>query len=292
MEETTGNRVTPYEDFADLFPAASEEPEKPAAQPVPEGEEPAAAGPGDIRPGPDRPARDAPQRQDIMSTVRRVLPATTPALALVALAAGGGALWLTHKQAAELDALHASLASLQADVSNGFEIKREVAALTSALQATQSHLAALDDAVAQQITSASQPTQLRDLAVRLDTLTAAVEELHARATDTGPAVSARAATGSTRPLGRTDCRHLGDPPERLFETKPRRRGGRPSACARYSRRETGIQGRPGQDLVSRLRTGFRDPQSGRKRYSGYSDHCRPPQDLAGTGSGPGDPVTG
>ncbi len=199
MEETTGNRVTPYENFADLFPAASDEPERPAAQPRPEDAGPADADHGDIRPGPDGPARDAPQRQDIMSTVRKVLPAITPALALLGLAAGGGALWLTYKQPAELEALHASLARLQADVSNGFEIKREVAALTSALQATQSHLAALDDAVAQQITSASQPPQLRDLAARLDTLTAAVEELHARASDSGPAVSARPATGSTRP---------------------------------------------------------------------------------------------
>ena len=61
------------------------------------------------------------------------MPAITPALALLALAAGGGAIWLAYKQPAELTAIQASVARLQADVSHGFEIKREVAALTSAL---------------------------------------------------------------------------------------------------------------------------------------------------------------
>ncbi len=199
MEETTGNRATPYEDFADLFPPASDTPENPTEQPRPEAVDPVAPVPGARARGPERPASKIPRAQNVMSAVQRALPTVTPILALLALAAGGWALWLTHKLPAEMDAFHASLASLQTDVSHGFEIKREVAALTSALQATQSHLAALDEAVARQITAASEPRQLRDLAARLDTLTAAVEELHARATETRSTTSARSVAPSTKP---------------------------------------------------------------------------------------------
>ncbi len=199
MEETSGNRATPYEDFADLFPAGSDTPEKPTAEPRSEAADPVAAVPGARAPGPERPALKIPRGQDVMSAVKQIVPAIMPAIALLALAAGGGALWLTHKLPAELDALNASLASLQTDVSHGFEIKREVAALTGALQATQSHLAALDEAVAKQISSASEPRQLRDLAARIDTLTAAVEELHARASDARSSANARTAASSTHP---------------------------------------------------------------------------------------------
>ena len=86
-------------------------------------------------------------------------------------------------------------------MSEGFDIKREVAALTSALEATQSHLAALDEAVARQMASPPQSRATQNLEARLDTLTAAVEELHARATDTGPAPAASAPAAGKADVG-------------------------------------------------------------------------------------------
>ena len=84
-------------------------------------------------------------------------------------------------------------------MANGFEIKREVAALTNALRATQSHLTALDEAVARQTNSVSQPRQFRELAARVDTLTAAVQELHARAAEARAVSAAGAASDRARP---------------------------------------------------------------------------------------------
>ncbi len=141
---------------------------------------------------------NTPGLQAHLLSIGRALPVVTPVVALMAAVASGVALWSAYTPS-KLDALQARVASLQAEVSEGFDIKREVAALTSALEATQSHLAALDEAVARQMASPPQSRATQNLEARLDTLTAAVEELHARSTDTGPATAANSAPAASAP---------------------------------------------------------------------------------------------
>ncbi len=192
MESGNRNRPAPDNDFNDLLTLGSGRSTKPASDQRAQDSAMPISGRGDSSHG-----TDIPGLLDVASSGRlpsypELAPAIAPVLALLAVCVGAMALWLNHRLTPALHEVQASVSRLEAEVATGLDIQREVAALTTALEATQSHLAALDDAVARQTESATPSTVVKEFGARLDTLTAAVEELHARAADAAPSRMANA----------------------------------------------------------------------------------------------------
>ncbi|MDJ0872672.1 MAG: SPOR domain-containing protein [Gammaproteobacteria bacterium] len=192
MEDGNRNRPAPDNDFNDMLASGSgRSTESASARRARDAAMPIASRGGSSR------ARDVSGWLGLASSGRlpsfpELAPAIAPVLALLAVCTGAMALWLNHRLTPEVHEVQASLHRLEAEVAAGLDIQREVAALTTALEATQSHLAALDDAVARQTESATPSTVVREFGARLDTLTAAVEELHARAAEAAPSKVAKA----------------------------------------------------------------------------------------------------
>ncbi len=201
MEQSGRGQVSSNDDYAALLRTNSGMPGGIDASSRPAGKTGAV-------PAPDDEHRTASALQERIRSIRELLPVVTPVIALLATVLSGAALWLSHKPPPGLNALQARVTSLHADVSQGLDLKREVAALTAALEATQSHLAALDEAVARQMVSPPKSRATQDLAARLDTLTAAVEELHARATDAGTTTEPSGAQAANKPGAGSWAVHL------------------------------------------------------------------------------------